>query len=76
MRAGFFRRLYADLGDGHAHASFTESEANLPTERKLAHRTAKETAIRKAYQLAEEKDIAGWVNSFTARGTFTDQSIG
>ena len=38
--------------------------------------TANEAAIRKAYQVAEDKDVAGWVNSFTKDGTFTDQSIG
>ena len=38
--------------------------------------TANEAAIRKAYQVAEDKDIQGWVNSFTEDGTFTDQSIG
>jgi ketosteroid isomerase-like protein len=38
--------------------------------------TANEAAIRKAYQVAENKDVAGWVNCFTEDGTFTDQSIG
>src|SRR6266480_6495800 len=38
--------------------------------------TANEAAIRKAYQVAEEKDVVGWVDSFTKDGTFTDQSIG
>jgi ketosteroid isomerase-like protein len=38
--------------------------------------TANEAAIRKAYEIAEANDIAGWVNCFTADGTFTDQSIG
>jgi ketosteroid isomerase-like protein len=38
--------------------------------------TANEAAIRKAYQVAEDRDIAGWVNSFTDDGTFTDESIG
>ena len=38
--------------------------------------TANEAAIRKAYQVAENKDISGWVNSFTEDGTFTDESIG
>jgi len=38
--------------------------------------TANEATIRKAYQVAEDKDVAGWVNSFTKDGTFTDQSIG
>src|SRR5476651_614401 len=38
--------------------------------------TANESAIRKAYQVAENKDITGWVNCFTADGTFTDESIG
>jgi ketosteroid isomerase-like protein len=35
-----------------------------------------EQAIRNAYQVAEEKDIAGFVAAFTEEGTFTDQSIG
>ena len=35
-----------------------------------------EAAIRKAYQVAEDKDLAGWVNSFTEDGTFTDESAG
>src|SRR6266852_2987884 len=38
--------------------------------------TANEAAIRKAYQVAENKDITGWVNCFTEDGTFTDESIG
>jgi len=38
--------------------------------------TANEAAIRKAYQVAEDKDVAGWVNCFTEQGTFTDESIG
>jgi hypothetical protein len=38
--------------------------------------TANEAAIRKAYQVAEDKDVVGWVNCFTKDGTFTDESIG
>jgi len=38
--------------------------------------TANEAAIRKAYQVAEDKDIAGSVDCFTKDGTFTDESIG
>ena len=38
--------------------------------------TANEAAIRTAYQVAENQDIAGWVNCFTEDGTFTDESIG
>jgi choline dehydrogenase-like flavoprotein/predicted ester cyclase len=38
--------------------------------------TANEAAIRKAYQVAENRDVAGWVNCFTETGTFTDESIG
>ena len=38
--------------------------------------SANEMAIRKAYQVAEDKDVVGWVNSFTNDGTFTDESIG
>ena len=38
--------------------------------------TPNEAAIRKAYQVAEDKDVSGFVNCFTADGTFTDESIG
>jgi ketosteroid isomerase-like protein len=34
-----------------------------------------ENAIRAAYQLAEEKDVDGFVGAFTKDGTFTDNSI-
>jgi hypothetical protein len=37
---------------------------------------ANEAAVQNAYQLAERKDIAGWINCFTEDGTFTDESIG
>jgi ketosteroid isomerase-like protein len=32
--------------------------------------------IRKAYQIAEDKDAEGWLAAFTPDGTFTDESIG
>jgi hypothetical protein len=35
-----------------------------------------EQIIRKAYQIAEDKDSEGWLAAFTVDGTFTDQSIG
>jgi ketosteroid isomerase-like protein len=35
-----------------------------------------EKAVRKVYDLAEQKDVAGFVAAFTEDGTFTDQSIG
>ena len=35
-----------------------------------------EQIVRQAYQVAEEKDLKGRVNAFTADGTFTDNSIG
>jgi SnoaL-like domain len=38
--------------------------------------TENESVIRQAYQVAEDKDVVGWVNSFTKDGTFTDESIG
>ena len=38
--------------------------------------TANEAAIRNAYQVAENKDVAGWIRCFTETGTFTDESIG
>src|SRR6266852_2382402 len=38
--------------------------------------TASEAAIRKASQVAEDKDISGWVKCFTEDGTFTDEAIG
>jgi len=34
-----------------------------------------EQIVRKAYQIAEDKDISGWVAAFTEDGTFTDESI-
>ena len=37
--------------------------------------TANEVVVRKTYQNAEDKDIAGFVNCFTEDGTFTDESI-
>ena len=35
-----------------------------------------EQIIRRAYQVAEEKDLKAWVAAFTEDGTFTDESIG
>jgi ketosteroid isomerase-like protein len=35
-----------------------------------------EQVVRDAYQVAEEKDVPGWIASFTEHGTFTDMSIG
>ena len=49
---------------------------SLSAERKHIQMTANEAAVRKAYQKAEDKDVPGWVNCFTAQGTFTDNSIG
>ena len=37
---------------------------------------ANEAAVRNAYQAAERKEHAGWVNCFTEDGTFIDESIG
>ena len=34
-----------------------------------------EKIIRNAYQIAEDKDVAGWIAAFTEDGTFTDESI-
>ena len=41
-----------------------------------ATEAANEAFIRKAYQIAESQDVAGWVKCFTEDGTFTDESIG
>jgi ketosteroid isomerase-like protein len=35
-----------------------------------------EKVVRNAYQVAEDKDVAGWISLFTEDGTFTDTSIG
>ena len=35
-----------------------------------------EQIVRQAYQIAEVKDLQGWVDAFTEDGTFTDMSIG
>jgi ketosteroid isomerase-like protein len=38
--------------------------------------TRNEQTIRRAYQIAEAKDLKGWVDAFTPDGTFTDESLG
>jgi ketosteroid isomerase-like protein len=38
--------------------------------------TENEESVRRAYQIAEERDIPAWVAAFTEDGTFTDESIG
>jgi ketosteroid isomerase-like protein len=35
-----------------------------------------EQIVRRAYAIAEVKDLQGWVDAFTEDGTFTDMSIG
>jgi ketosteroid isomerase-like protein len=35
-----------------------------------------EQIIRQAYQIAEAKNLKGWVDAFTPDGTFTDESLG
>lgn len=35
-----------------------------------------EQIVRKAYQIAEDKDAEGWAAAFTDDGTFTDMSVG
>jgi ketosteroid isomerase-like protein len=35
-----------------------------------------EQIVRKAYQIAEDMDLAAWSAAFTPDGTFTDESIG
>jgi ketosteroid isomerase-like protein len=35
-----------------------------------------ERIVRRAYQVAEDMDMAAWVAAFTEDGTFTDESIG
>jgi hypothetical protein len=35
-----------------------------------------EQIIRRAYKIAEDKDIEGWIAAFTEDGVFIDQSIG
>lgn len=34
-----------------------------------------EQIVRRAYAIAEVKDLQGWVDAFTEDGTFTDMSI-
>jgi len=34
-----------------------------------------EKIIRNAYQVAEDKNVAGWIALFTEDGTFTDESV-
>jgi ketosteroid isomerase-like protein len=35
-----------------------------------------EQIVRRAYQIAEDMDMAAWAAAFTEDGTFTDESIG
>jgi len=35
-----------------------------------------EQIIRQAYQIAEAKNLKGWVAAFTPDGAFTDESLG
>ncbi|HEX4723053.1 MAG TPA: nuclear transport factor 2 family protein [Pseudonocardiaceae bacterium] len=35
-----------------------------------------EKVVRNAYQVAEDKDVPGWISLFTEDGTFTNTSIG
>jgi steroid delta-isomerase-like uncharacterized protein len=35
-----------------------------------------EQIIRRAYKVAEDKDVEGWIAAFTEDGVFTDKSIG
>jgi steroid delta-isomerase-like uncharacterized protein len=35
-----------------------------------------EKIVRRAYEIAEQKDMKAWVEAFTEDGTFTDESIG
>jgi len=39
-------------------------------------KTKNEQIIRQAYQLAEAKNLKGFVDAFTPDGTFTDESLG
>ena len=38
--------------------------------------TNNEKIVRDAYQVAEVKDLPGWIACFTEDGTFTDKSVG
>jgi ketosteroid isomerase-like protein len=38
--------------------------------------TNKEKIVRDAYQVAEIKNLPGWIACFTEDGTFTDESVG
>ena len=38
--------------------------------------TGSEQIVRRAYQVAEDMDMAAWSAAFTDDGTFTDMSIG
>jgi ketosteroid isomerase-like protein len=33
-------------------------------------------AVRNAYEVAERKDLEGWINAFALDGVFTDNSVG
>ena len=38
--------------------------------------SSNEEFVRRAYDLAEQKDIPGWIDCFSPDGLFTDNSVG
>jgi hypothetical protein len=59
---------YLILADLQIRPDRTEKENGMTSDN--------EQIVRKAYQIAEDKDLKGWVAAFTYDGTFTDESIG
>jgi hypothetical protein len=63
--------------DKSRRAGSTEAtQTETVNKREGLEMNANEATVRNAYQVAERKDLAGWVNCFTEDGTFTDESIG
>jgi ketosteroid isomerase-like protein len=58
---------------GHAACRKPESVDRLTEDDMTADN---ERIVRRAYEIAEKRDLEGWVAAFTGDGTFTDQSIG
>jgi ketosteroid isomerase-like protein len=70
------RRLHVEVARTRKEAPPTAASSASPT-RQGGHTVPQdnEESIRRVYQLAEVKDVAGFVGAFTDDGVFTDQSI-
>src|ERR1700727_3007195 len=61
---------------GHPAVGERGAVPKAPTAEESDMALDNEQLVRKAYQIAEDKDMAAWSAAFTIDGTFTHESIG